>query len=288
HASYQSGTRYRIDSSPSWRAIWFNQVVAKIDTLSNQDLILALTFGYREFISQQRWLELKSSVLVHLVAISGLHIGMAFGIGYQVGRGLRCMMPAMIWLPFVSGLFIAIIYSWFSGFTLPTLRAVVMCCLGSYFVWLGRSVGRLNFILLSVCIVLLMWPYSILTSSFWLSFGALAAVLYAVSLFNSSKTQIGPLDKAMLVVKIQCVLTLLLLPMTLYYYQGVSALSLVYNLLLLPWITFVVMPLLFLSLVCQILFSSDTPFLWQGINVLLEAVSISAAWSPPYWWVFDR
>lgn len=288
HASYQSGTRYRIDSSLSWRAIWFDQVVAKLNSLSNQDLILALTFGYREFISQQRWLELKSSGLAHLVAISGLHIGMAFGIGYQVGRGLRCLIPAMIWLPFATGLFIAVIYSWFSGFTLPTLRAVVMCCLGSYFVWQGRSVGRLNFILLSVCIVLLMWPYSILTSSFWLSFGALAAVLYAVSLFNSSETQSGPLDKAMLVVKVQCVLTLLLLPMTLHYYQGVSALSLVYNLILLPWITFVVMPLLFLSLICQILLSSDTPFLWEGINFLLEAVSISAAWSPPYWWLFDR
>ena len=287
HASFKSGTRYRIHSTRSWRAIWFEQIVGNLESLSNHDLIVALTFGYRDFLSQQRWLELKSSGLVHLVAISGLHIGMAFGIGYQLGRWLRYAMPVMAWLPFISGLVIALVYSWFSGFTLPTLRAVVMCCLGSYFIWQGRSIGSLNFILLSVCIVLLVWPYSILTISFWLSFGALAAVLYAVSLFESRNFLNSMRGRVVIAVQVQCVLTILLLPMTLYYYQGLSVVSILYNLILLPWVSFVVMPLLFLALFFHIFISKQFTVLWGWIDDLLEVISISASWSPPFWWELD-
>lgn len=287
HASYLPGTRYRIQSTSSWRAIWFDQITRNLSSLSNRDLIVALTFGYRDLIPQQRWLELKSSGLIHLVAISGLHIGMAFGIGYQLGRGIRCITPTMIWAPFIAGLTTALIYSWFSGFTLPTVRALVMCCLGSYFVWQGRSINSLNFILLSICIVLVIWPYSILTGSFWLSFGSLAAVLYAVAISSSEHSHTRFVRKLVLAVKVQCVLTLLLLPMTLYYYQGLSAVSIFYNLLMLPWVTFLVMPMLFLALFVHIFVSERTQILWKCVDVLLEVISISSSWAEPFWWEFD-
>lgn len=287
HASYLPGTRYRIQSTSSWRAIWFDQVTRNLNSLSNRDLIVALTFGYRDFISQQRWSELKSSGLIHLVAISGLHIGMAFGIGYQLGRSIRCLIPLMTWAPFVSGLVIAFVYSWFSGFTLPTIRALVMCCLGSYFVWQGRSINSLNFILLSICIVLVIWPYSTLTGSFWLSFGSLAAVLYAVAMSSSEHSHTRFVGKLIMAVKVQCVLTLLLLPMTLYYYQGLSAVSVFYNLLMLPWVTFLVMPMLFLALFVHIFVSEKIKVLWEGIDALLEVISVSSAWSKPFWWELD-
>jgi competence protein ComEC len=287
HASYLPGTRYRIHSTSSWRAIWFDQVTRNLNSLSNRDLIVALTFGYRDFISQQRWSELKSSGLIHLVAISGLHIGMAFGIGYQLGRSIRCLIPLMTWAPFASGLVIAFVYSWFSGFTLPTIRALVMCCLGSYFVWQGRSINSLNFILLSICIVLVIWPYSTLTGSFWLSFGSLAAVLYAVAMSSSEHSHTRFVGKLIMAVKVQCVLTLLLLPMTLYYYQGLSAVSVFYNLLMLPWVTFLVMPMLFLALFVHIFVSEKIKVLWEVIDALLEVISVSSAWSKPFWWELD-
>lgn len=287
HASYQSGTRYRIQSTSSWRAIWFDQITRNLDSLSNRDLIVALTFGYRDFISQQRWSELKSSGLIHLVAISGLHIGMAFGIGYQLGRSIRCLTPMMTWVPFVAGLTIALVYSWFSGFTLPTVRALVMCCLGAYFIWQGRSISSLNFILVSVCIVLVIWPYSALTGSFWLSFGSLAAVLYAILISSSEHSHIGFVSKLILAVKVQCVLTLLLLPMTLYFYQGLSVVSIFYNLLMLPWVTFLVMPMLFLALFVHIFVSEHVQVLWEFIDALLEVISISSSWATPFWWEVD-
>ncbi|WP_434761840.1 DNA internalization-related competence protein ComEC/Rec2 [Vibrio fortis] len=287
HASYLPGTRYRIQSTSSWRAIWFDQVTRNLNSLSNRDLIVALTFGYRDFISQQRWSELKSSGLIHLVAISGLHIGMAFGIGYQFGRSIRCLIPLMTWAPFASGLVIAFVYSWFSGFTLPTIRALVMCCLGSYFVWQGRSINSLNFILLSICIVLVIWPYSTLTGSFWLSFGSLAAVLYAVAMSSSEHSHTRFVGKLIMAVKVQCVLTLLLLPMTLYYYQGFSAVSVFYNLLMLPWVTFLVMPMLFLALLVHIFISENIKVIWEVIDALLEVISVSSAWSKPFWWELD-
>ncbi|MCZ8488236.1 ComEC/Rec2 family competence protein [Vibrio lentus] len=56
------------------------------------------------------------------MAISGLHIGIAFGIGYQLGKIVRLGASHFVWLPTVFGLGLAYFYSWFAGFTLLTLR----------------------------------------------------------------------------------------------------------------------------------------------------------------------
>ncbi|SBT12152.1 DNA internalization-related competence protein ComEC/Rec2 [Vibrio celticus] len=178
NATYRADTKYRIHSSTNLRSRWFETSLERLSLLANQDLIIALSFGYRDLIPPQRWDMLKSSGLIHLMAISGLHIGIAFGIGYQIGKISRLLSPSFLWLPTIFGLGLAYFYSWFAGFTLPTLRALVMCVIASYFLWRGQNISLLRYVALSLCVVLLIWPFSALSSSFWLSFGALGSVFY--------------------------------------------------------------------------------------------------------------
>ncbi|MFA0519980.1 ComEC/Rec2 family competence protein, partial [Vibrio sp. 10N.222.55.E8] len=99
NATYRTDTKYRIHSSTSLRSLWFESRLQRLSQLANTDLIIALSFGYRDLIEPQRWDLLKSSGLIHLMAISGLHVGIAFGIGYQLGTAIRLISGSLIWLP---------------------------------------------------------------------------------------------------------------------------------------------------------------------------------------------
>ena len=77
---------YWVINSGSVRFSWFNQVKNSIDSLMAKGIILALTFGIRDELSTEVKRQLKASGLSHLIAISGLHIGIVFGIGWFVGK----------------------------------------------------------------------------------------------------------------------------------------------------------------------------------------------------------
>ncbi len=291
--TYRAGTRYRIHSSTNLRSQWFESSLQRLNRLGNTDLIMALSFGYRELIHPQRWDLLKSSGLIHLMAISGLHIGIAFGIGYQLGKAVRLMSPSLLWLPTLFGLGLAYFYSWFAGFTLPTLRALVMCVLASYFLWRGQSISLIRYVALSLCVVLLIWPFSALSSSFWLSFGALGAVLYIALNNNSSSSSPNFIGRVFTLTKIQFMLTLLIAPFSMLFFQGVSLVSVFYNLLLLPWVSIVTIPLLFLamflSLFTEFLFGSSAltygiaSELWKLVDLSLEPLVFSLPFSEQFW-----
>ena len=301
NATYRADTKYRIHSSTSLRSQWFETSLGRLSQLENKDLIMALSFGYRALINPQRWDLLKSSGLIHLMAISGLHIGIAFGIGYQVGKIFRLLSPSFLWLPTIFGLGLAYFYSWFAGFTLPTLRALVMCVIASYFLWRGQNISLLRYVGLSLCVVLLIWPFSALSSSFWLSFGALGAVLYIALNSQPSYSNSTFIDRALQLFKIQLMLTFLITPFSMLFFSGVSLVSVFYNLLLLPWISMVTIPLLFLAMFLSLISESVSGLvditaldnglvsqLWKLVDLSLEPLVFSLPFSEPFWIQVDN
>ncbi|MEZ8261290.1 DNA internalization-related competence protein ComEC/Rec2 [Vibrio sp. 10N.237.312.C02] len=301
NAIYRSGTKYRIHTNSNLRSYWFENSLERLSQLANQDLIMALSFGYRDLIHSQRWDLLKSSGLIHLMAISGLHIGIAFAIGYQVGKVFRLLSSSLLWLPTIFGVGLAYFYSWFAGFTLPTLRALVMCIIASYFLWRGQNISLFRYVALSLCVVLLIWPFSALSSSFWLSFGALGAVLYIALNSQSSDSNSTFIDRALQLFKIQLMLTFLIAPFSMLFFNGVSLVSVFYNLLLLPWVSMVVIPLLFLAMFFSLILAPVsggvglTTFnnglseqLWMLVDLSLEPLVFSLPFSERFWFQVDN
>ncbi|MEZ9648483.1 DNA internalization-related competence protein ComEC/Rec2 [Vibrio sp. 10N.261.52.C2] len=301
NATYRADTKYRIHSSTNLRAQWFEASLERLSLLANQDLIIALSFGYRDLIPPQRWDMLKSSGLIHLMAISGLHIGIAFGIGYQIGKILRLLSPSFLWLPTIFGLGLAYFYSWFAGFTLPTLRALVMCVIASYFLWRGQNISLLRYVTLSVCVVLLIWPFSALSSSFWLSFGALGAVFYIACNTQRSASSFTFIDYALQLIKLQLMLTFLIAPSSMLFFKGVSLVSVFYNLFLLPWVSMVTIPLLFLAMFLSLISESVSGVvgitalendlvsqLWKLVDLSLEPLVFSLPFSERFWIQVDN
>ncbi|MCX2759181.1 DNA internalization-related competence protein ComEC/Rec2 [Vibrio sp. Sgm 22] len=301
NATYRADSKYRIHSSTNLRSLWFESSLERLNQLANADLIMALSFGYRDLIPPQRWDLLKSSGLIHLMAISGLHISIAFGIGYQLGKFVRVLSPQLLWLPTLFGLGLASFYSWFAGFTLPTLRALVMCVIASYFLWRGQNISLVRYVALSLCVVLFIWPFSALSSSFWLSFGALGAVLYIALNSTSSSLNITLMSRVLQLIKIQLMLTILIAPFSMLFFKGVSLISVFYNLLLLPWVSLVTIPLLFLAMFLSLISESvsgvaslialDNSWvsqLWMLVDLSLEPLVFSLPFSERFWIQVDN
>lgn len=175
----QQKQQFKHPQEISFRQSLLNRILA-LD-LNNESWILALAIGYRELFDKSDWELLQQTGTAHLVAISGLHIGMvAAGAYFIVGfllsavfsffgkhNGTNSHKTAL----FIS-MFMAIGYAWLSGLALPTLRALTMLViiwLLAFYKWhwsLKRGV------LVSMAVIIILFPYSIFTLSYWLSFAA--------------------------------------------------------------------------------------------------------------------
>jgi competence protein ComEC len=151
------------------------QINKSLSSSPLRGIITALATGDRRAISAQQWLVLQRTGTSHLMAISGLHVGMVAGIAFFLFRFLWSSIPALA-LRF--------------PFSLPTQRALLMLTLLSIAVISDRHVRALDILSLTLLLVLLFDPLSILSAGFWLSFSAVAMILFTL-LFRQRKDAWG-------------------------------------------------------------------------------------------------
>jgi len=217
--------------------------------LSNSDfagLVTALAVGDRAGISASQWRALINTGTNHLMAISGLHIGLAAGFGFGLCRRLapvRLMrhLPAQH-LAMVVAVLTAALYAMLAGFAIPTQRALLMLLV---FVAanLCRRTTRPMDVLFTALILVLAWdPAAVMSAGFWFSFMAVAVIFYTMtgSVVNSRWLKWGWL---------QIVIALALFPLSLFMFQQVSLVSPLANLLLVPYVSLLVVPLVLLGVV---------------------------------------
>jgi competence protein ComEC len=223
------------------------RVSAAVSDPSSRGVLLALTLGIRDGIPQGRWQTLLDTGTNHLVAISGLHVGMVAGVVLLLMRRLWASVPRLTLLlaaPRAAALFALVAaggYAALAGFTVPTQRALLMLAvvLGGVLLWRqARPVQSLTAALLTV---LLLDPLAVLDAGFWLSFAAVAVILYVVTGRSSG----GWLHSWG---RVQWALLLGLLPFTVMLFQRVAPIAPVANLLAVPWVGLLIVPLALLGM----------------------------------------
>ncbi len=285
-AFVQSGSSFYIIHQPGWREWLQREVNNSLQGKSNQGIILALTFADRSEISDQQWQWFKSSGLSHLMAISGLHISMAFTFGALLAALFIRLIPGcylfnLYWLPGIAGLLIASGYSWLADFTLPTQRALTMLVV-SYVLQLTHVrlsfVQRMLFVLL---VVLVLNPNGSISSSFWLSFVAVVCVSYVM--FNQHHAYSGT-GKMLNWLMSHILLSVLMIPLLALLFGGISLVSPLYNMLFIPWFSLIVIPSLFLALFVTLGVFPLAEQIWQWVDLTLEPIG----WLTPFssqWWL---
>ncbi|MBO1519141.1 DNA internalization-related competence protein ComEC/Rec2 [Oceanisphaera pacifica] len=232
------------------------QMVAHIKeetaSLSAQPWLLALSVGERTGLSTQDWAMLRGLGISHLFAISGLHIGLVAGLGLLVGR-----LTGNPWVAAMLAASLALAYAWLAGFSVPTQRALLMLLLWlGVYCW-GRFWSGRRILLLTMTLLLVMRPWLALDQGFWLSVLAVAALLVTTHWLGGRK-----------IWRLQFGMTLLLLPLVMLIFGGVSGVSLPINLVLIPLFSLLFIPLLLVAA----LFMLPAPAFASAIFNILDAL----------------
>src|SRR5450830_784525 len=153
-------------------------------------VIVALVVGDQRAIDQSDWAVFNRTGISHLVSISGLHITMIAGlVAWTVsslwrrsffvrGAQLPLRLPAQK-VAALAGVLAALLYVLLAGFGVPAQRTLYMLCVVALAAWTDRLASVTHVLALAAGIVVLLDPWCVMWPGFWLSFGAVALILYA-------------------------------------------------------------------------------------------------------------
>ena len=222
-------------------------------------VLIALVMGEQNAIPQEDWRVFNATGIGHLISISGLHVTMLAGLGASLAnrlwrrRSLPLICPAQK-VAALSGFLVAFIYTWLAGFQIPAQRTMYMVAVVAIAMWTGRISRAFDIWWWALFVVVFLDPWAVYTPGFWLSFGAVAAILFAMpeekglSEYGFSKKQ--PIWTSFKEAsRVQAVVTIALLPLTLYWFSQVSVVSPIANALAIPLVSFVVTPFAMLGAV---------------------------------------
>ncbi len=220
-----------------------------------QGLLQALTIGHKSAISQPQWDVLRRTGTQHLMAISGLHIGMIaalifFSVKYIVPASIckvMCSAQIAAYFSLVAGGFYALL----AGFSIPTQRAFIMLLIFMLALIVKRPALSINTLGLALIGVLMINPVSVLSAGFWLSFIAVSIIM----LVSAARPAGGysRFNKSLQSIRIQWLIAMGMLPLSFVLFQQGSFISPLANLIAIPLVGLVVVPLaLFASLMTAI------------------------------------
>lgn len=177
----------------------------------------------------------------HLMAVSGLHIGIVILFGYTLCFSVLRIIPFFalrLDTPLVSTLFgvvLAILYAMLVGPYVSVIRSVIMAVCLVLSLVLGRGAGLLTSLAIAGIIILVLFPYDIYSPGFILSFSAVFGIIAVMSRLRGRPAWI----KFMVVPLAACGFTM---PFVSQVFGFVSPLGLVCNLLFVPVFGITVMP----------------------------------------------
>ncbi|OEY67220.1 DNA internalization-related competence protein ComEC/Rec2 [Marinobacter sp. X15-166B] len=262
-----------------WRGGLARALQARWGNLRSFPLVQSLLIGERGALNADHWRVFKATGTIHLVAISGLHLGLiALGAGWLASR-LLLRLPAHWSTPSRSRLLVfaavmaaSLVYALAAGFAVPTRRALIMIAVAGWVLLCGRQVSVWLGLLLALAITLLTDPFSPLDRGFWLSFAAVAVL---VLVFSRRAGRPGPVRG---VIVAQLAVFVGLGPVLAFMDQPPVVMGVLANLVAVPWVSVVVMPLLLLGALIAALLPALTPWVGLGFEAVLT----------PLWWTLER
>ena len=212
-------------------------------------LFKALTLGDKSEISQHQWYAINATGTTHLLAISGLHIGLIAALVGWFSSLLWRQMPILcIRCPApVLGLGVAcvaaLLYTAMAGFSIPTQRAFIMVLIYAIYFMMLRHAPRWWLLLLAFICVSLWDIRAVISPGFVLSFLAVAILICCV--FDAK----GWLNKSIALIKVQWALNIIMLPAVLFFFGYSSAIAPVVNFVLVPIMSVIILPLCMIGVV---------------------------------------
>jgi len=232
-------------------------------------MAVALVTGDQGSISEDQWRVLQATSTVHLMAIAGLHLGVVAGLLFLLVRSLwrrsavLCLRCPASMAGAVAALLGAGLYACLAGFTLPTQRALIMLAAFTLGLLLRRKLRTGDTLALAMLGVLIWDPLAPAEASFWLSFTAVAAILFVFSGRVHARHN-WLLD----LIRTQWAVGLGLLPLLAFFFQQAGVGSPLANFIIVPIYAFSVIPLALIGA------ALSCAWPWAGAGLLKLATAI--------------
>ena len=245
-------------------------------------VLIALLMGERSGLGDELWQTFTRTGTNHLFVISGLHIGFVAFCCYllvmRIGRWIPLGAPviALQQVASVVAILASVGYSALAGFVLPTQRALIMLILLMSGKILKRHINIATGFVIALLCVLLLDPLAPRAVGFWLSFGAVGALLLGFAGYTSQQGFWWRWGRP------QWLVFIAFIPLLLFFFKQFSVISPLANLVAIPLVGLLVVPLCLLagllllvdgSLAESVLWVADSAI--KGLVRVLELVAES-------------
>lgn len=239
-----AGAAVRLDAAAdrllALRGYSARHIDAVIGNARAAGVLKAITVGFRGGLDAATRDALAATGTGHLLAISGLHVGLVAAAGGLLGGGLARRFggghrPALDWAA-LGALALASAYCLIAGMPVSARRAVLMTAAALAALLMRRGGSAALALGGALVLVLCLDPLAVLDPGLWLSFGAVAAILAVVA------GRRAPAVKWSALLRIQAALAVGLLACTVAWFGRVSLVAPAANLLAVPWFSLLVVP----------------------------------------------
>ncbi len=265
---------------------WINQVRQNIgekwESFSSEwpllGVLLAFTVGLTSDITPEQWQVFTNTGTIHLISISGFHINLIAGMAYMLVNFFWRRIPLFCErfpaqrAAAIGAILAGIFYSLLAGNSIPTQRSLIMLTIFMGGLLLQRQTHLWSSFCWSIFIIVLLDPFAPLNLSFWLTYSAVAIILYALidkpikkSSFKSS-------------LKLQIQIFLGLVPFSLFWFSQVSVSSLWANLVAIPVTGFLVLPLALSAIFLAFIYFPWAIWLMKISHWFLEELFLYLQW----------
>ncbi len=292
-------------SSSFWRKFWNtidqwrDQVQqATVATLHDPalGLFLGMVLGEQGFISQEIREAFMDTGTVHIISISGSHLGLIAFLTFFLVKGLvlRLPVPWLEWLSVrITATRLAVLvtlplvsfYTLLAGAETATVRSWIMILLYLLAVWLGRERNIFTFLVLAAVIVVVYHPQALYEISFQLSYIsvlAIALVIQVTQQFSQKREDTNPVTNSFAHRMYQWIqstwwvslaVTLATVPIVAYHFNQIAWMGLLVNFFVVPYVGFVVVPLGLVSAGTVLVTGADSLPLGMLNQTVLEGLT---------------
>ena len=235
---------YKVQNKTSFSLILWakrlqNYLATSLDNypFSNESrgIIKALVLGVRSDIDSETYQEYIDAGAVHILAISGLHIGI---ITILITKIVNLFLPKRRKIIKIAIVFsILLTYAFIAGLSASVLRAVIMFGAYSIAELLGNKRARYDSLIFSIFVLLLFKPNFLFDVGFQLSYAAVLSILLFLPLYNRYFIYKNLIFNTISdTIKVSIAAQIGIIPLSLFYFHQFAGLFLVTNIIILPFL----------------------------------------------------